>query len=347
MRGVAALAVLSAHSAMLFNHTLRQFYLAVDFFFVLSGFVLAYAYAARLQNGMPAGEFIYLRLVRVYPLYLVATLIGFTHAVMSPGTMEGGPMPALLGQLALALAFVPAPALAPGHWLFPLVDPAWSLYFELIGNVVFGLLWVRFYRSRPWLAALIAASAVTLLLAGLHYRTFDLGAVSEDAWAGIPRVLFSFFVGVCLYEVHRRHPAPVRLNAWVLLGALTAALGLHFPDATLDLLYQYAMIVAGFPLLVYLGAVSVPGPRSVGLFHLLGVTSYAVYVLHVPLFFCLRDVSRHYGWDLAAHAPWSGLAFTVALLALCVAIDRYYDVPVRRWLVQLRRTRRGVVRAVS
>ncbi|HVT36808.1 MAG TPA: acyltransferase, partial [Nevskiaceae bacterium] len=347
MRGVAALAVLTAHAAMLFQHTLRQFYLAVDFFFVLSGFVLAYAYSARLAAGMPAREFIIARLVRIYPLYLIATLIGLAHAALSPNSAEAAPLPVLLGQLALALFFVPAPALTPGHWLYPLVDPGWSLLFELLGNIVFGLLWLRLHRSRPGLALLIGCSAIALLYCGFSFGTFDLGATSGDAWAAVPRVLYSFFAGVCLYQWHRRHPAPLRIDSWLLLAALTVALALHFPSRTLDLAYQYAMIVLGFPLLVYLGASSTPSARAAPLFHLLGVTSYAVYVLHVPLFFCLRDSSAHFGWNLAAYAPWSGLAFIAALLAFCVAIDRWYDVPLRRWLNQLRRTRPLAVRAAS
>ena len=345
MRGVAALVVLSAHSSMLFTHTLRQFVLAVDFFFVLSGFVLAYAYSSRLLSGMPARDFIYARIVRIYPLYLVAILIGFAHAVMAPHSAEGGPLPALWGQLGLGLLLMPVSPLTAGHGLYPLDYPAWSLFFELLANVVFGLLWLRLYRSKPGLAALIAGSAMTLLGCGLVYDTFDLGAVSDHAWAGVPRVLFSFFLGVVLYELHRRRPATIQLNSWVLLAILPAAMALHFSNRTLDILYQYAMIVAGFPLLVYLGAASVPGARSARVFHLLGVTSYAVYVLHVPMFYALRDIGSYAGIDLAAYAPWTGALFAAGLIGLCVLIDRYYDVPVRRYFSRLGRTPAGPARA--
>jgi peptidoglycan/LPS O-acetylase OafA/YrhL len=76
LRGVAAIAVTSLHFRFeLGKFLLPHSYLAVDFFFVLSGFVLAYAYEDRLSEGMKPIQFLRLRVIRLYPLYLIGTLI--------------------------------------------------------------------------------------------------------------------------------------------------------------------------------------------------------------------------------------------------------------------------------
>jgi peptidoglycan/LPS O-acetylase OafA/YrhL len=332
MRGIAALAVLSAHAAMLFTHTPRHYYLAVDFFFLLSGFVLAHAYQARLDSGLSPAAFLRLRLARIYPLYALAMVLGFIHAVCARHGDEGAPLPAQLGRLGLGLLMLPAPGLSTVRWLFPLDIPAWSLLFELLANLLFALLHGPLRRS-PWLlAGVIAGSGAALLGCGLVYGHFDIGATSDDAVAGLPRVLFSFLLGVALYRIWRLYPLRRAVPWWPPLLLLAAALLLHLPNAKADLYLQFALIGGLFPLLVYCGAATRPGRVAARVFGWLGTASYGVYVLHEPLFFMLRDVGAYFGQPPSQWAPWSGVAYVAALIALCLLLDRTFDRPLRRRL---------------
>lgn len=336
LRGLAALAVLSAHTAMLFNHTPRHFFLAVDFFFLLSGFVLCHAYQARLEQGLSASGFLRLRLVRLYPLYALGTVIGFLHAACAPHSAEGAPLHTLLGRLLLGLVFVPASSISPERWLYPLDQPGWSLLFELFANALFGLLWLRLLRRPAALGALLGASALALLAAGFAFASFDLGWNSDNAAASVPRVLFSFFAGALLYRLSLRWRPWRGAIAWPFL-LLAAALALHLPDEHADLWFQAALIGLAFPLILWLGAGARPQGVAARLCGEIGRSSYAVYVLHVPLFFVLRDSAAHYGYDLSRTAPWGGLVYTAALVGLSLLLDRCYDEPLRRALGRLGR----------
>jgi peptidoglycan/LPS O-acetylase OafA/YrhL len=336
LRGLAALAVLSAHSAMLFSHTPRHFALAVDFFFLLSGFVLCHAYQARLQQGLSAAGFLRLRLIRLYPLYALGTVIGFVHAACAPHSAESTALPTLLGRLLLGLAFIPADSISPERWLYPLDQPGWSLLFELFANALFGLLWLRLLRRPAALGALLGASALLLLAAGLAFSGFDLGWSSDNAAASVPRVLFSFFLGALLYRCSLRWPPWRVASAWPFL-LLAAALALHLPWERADVWLQAGLIGLLSPLILWLGAGARPQGFAAWLCRETGRSSYAVYVLHVPLFFALRDSAAHFGYDLSRTAPWGGLAYTVALVGLCLLLDRCYDEPLRRMLARLGR----------
>lgn len=336
MRGIAAFAVLSAHSALLFTHTPRHYQLAVDFFFVLSGFVLTHAYEARLTAGMSTAGFLRLRLIRIYPLYVVASLLGFAHAAFASYSAEAAPLPNLIGRLGLALLLIPAPALSGEGWLYPLDAPAWSLLFELFANAVFAFFYQPLKRSPALMAAVMGASALALLGCGLFFGNFDLGWSSDNAIAGLPRVLFSFLAGVVLYRVWRRY-ASVRTGSWGPLLMLAAILTLHLSDPGAELCLQFLLIVFGFPVLVYWGAAVQSKPNAVRIFELLGLSSYAVYVLHLPIFFILRDVCAYFDINLEGTAPWGGIIFAAALFALCLLLDHVLDRPLRKVLQRLSR----------
>lgn len=334
MRGLAALVVLSSHSAMLFTHTPHHYQLAVDFFFALSGFVLTHAYEARLTSGMSAVVFLQLRLIRIYPLYVVASLLGFAHAVFAPHSAEAAALPNLVTRLALALFLIPAPTLGEERWLYPLDAPAWSLLFELIANAAFVRLYWPLKRNKVLMAAVIGTSIIALLCSGLAFGSFDLGWSSDNAIAGLPRVLFSFFTGVVLYRVWRRS-APRSTASWWPILLLIAMLTLHLADSRSDLLVQFGLIVIGFPLIIYYGAAARSHPSIDYMFRKLGLASYAVYILHVPIFFILRDGCAHFGIVLAQMAPWGGAAFAISLLALCLLLDHVVDRPLRTLLGRL------------
>ncbi len=153
LRGVAALVVICFHIGEDFatnnlTHYFSHGYLAVDFFFMLSGFVIGYAYDDR-RNSMSVGTFIKRRVIRLHPMVIVGALFG---AVMFYGqgseylNVKSVPLALLAFATLLNMLLVPAWSGVEVRGfgeIFPLNGPAWSLFFEYIAN----LLYVLFIRK--------------------------------------------------------------------------------------------------------------------------------------------------------------------------------------------------------
>jgi peptidoglycan/LPS O-acetylase OafA/YrhL len=215
LRGVAALAVLLLHGPWPagVQTPLPRGYLAVDLFFVLSGFVLADAYQHRLGTAAQFGQYCRARMIRLYPLYCAATLLSAVTilAAMTFGTSirPGAISGKLLESTATALLFLPTPtqwSVVPAVF-FPLVFVAWSLFWELLVNLLYGLVSVHL---RPKLFALLIGVGLAGVIVALHSygSAADLGVVWDGAWAGAARALFSFFTGVALFRVRQAYRAP-------------------------------------------------------------------------------------------------------------------------------------------
>src|SRR5665213_808430 len=176
LRGIAALAVVTRHAPAFFSFIsiyvlpldgskvpipvgpFRESYLAVDFFFALSGFVLAHAYGDRLRGGMSATRFMTIRLIRLYPLYFLALLISLPLFLW--GFARGGIAPTYpMSNWLFAVLFLPS--LASPNALFPLNYPAWSLFFELLANAAFGL--IGRHLENTLLLSIVMFSGLVLL----------------------------------------------------------------------------------------------------------------------------------------------------------------------------------------
>lgn len=326
LRGVAALALLQYHTqGYLFGPLLPGGYLAVDFFFVLSGWVLAHAYDRRLQSGMTGWQFMRIRLIRLYPVYLLAF-------VMTVGGWFVGGQLILPGPL-LGLLFLPDLLAVGAPWV---VGPFWSLSAELCANLPFG-----FLHSK--LTTPVLLSALLLALAGLTWWTFaggsltgntlDIGFSIATRWGMFPRVFFSFPLGMLLYRHRARLAAwAPRWATWPAVGLLMAALAV--PAAgPIGALSHLPVVIILLPLVVLLAANAAPGPRTARLAQVLGAISYPLYLIQIPII---------EGADVLAQAAHAGgiaslpmtitLPLVIAIIALAWAIDRYFDQPVRRWL---------------
>lgn len=321
IRGIAAFIVVTLHAPALFGE--RPFpraYLAVDLFFMLSGFVIADAYQARLESGMSWSSFMRARLTRLYPLYAAGLVLGIIAALF--GVQQPG-APAWTSET-LALAILPALLMLPsmvGAHMFPLNTPSWSLWYELMANAAYGVLHARLRGGL--LVALILLSGAGLALFGRHYGYLALGYNRESVVAGLCRVTYPFLVGVLIWRMRRtRRVAPaLALLAAILSGAVLA---MPLPADPFDMIAALAL----FPLLVWFAAHVEPDARIAPLFAWGGAISYGVYTLHEPL---AALVSLVIG---AAAAPWSGIVFLAALAMLVTLIDRAYDQPVRRAISQ-------------
>jgi peptidoglycan/LPS O-acetylase OafA/YrhL len=330
MRGIAALAVVSLHWQAISAPWLYAANggLAVDLFFLLSGIVIAHAYDDRIANGeLNASRFMLIRIIRFWPLYALGTLMGAAAVYVAMATGRDshynsyGDLAAAAG---LTLLFVPQ------HWggsLYQLNTPFWSLLWELVANLAFVLFWRRL--SVKVLVAVVAMGALGLITTGMIYGHLPAGSLWVTAATGPIRVMFSFFMGVLIYRTVPR--GPVR-STWA--GAICAAMLIALFAIRADAwqpFYDLACVLLVFPAAGWLVMrVDVRGATS-RLFKALGDASYGVYVLHLPTLIVVSWVASHTGLG----GPPLFLACFIALVGGVLALDRWYDRPVRKWMTAL------------
>lgn len=337
IRGIAALFVAVRHTKPFFGSwDFHESYLAVDIFFVLSGVVIANAYQGRLLGGQCTfRQFVWLRLVRLYPLYLLGALLGIAAFCTGYGIKDGiSNIP-----LTVLLALVMLPSIdRSAPYLYPFNLPSWSLFFELVANVAYAL-FVRFLTPRRLLALVLASAvglAVCLYLRGDH--RLDFGYNQKSAAGGLFRVGYSFFGGILLCHIFSSKPRALLGDRWVplalfgILGAVVAILTAA-PSAAWQPWFDFLTVIVLFPLIVCLAMRIEPRGWLDKICRFLGLTSYAFYVLHMPLGGLTQAAwLKVFGTPVSNHAPWIGLVFLGLLLALCGLVDRFYDSPFRRLL---------------
>ena len=334
IRGLAAVVVAERHLSRFFGDViLPGGYFAVDIFFVLSGFVLAHAYEQRLRSGLGVGRFFCIRLIRLYPLYLVAWLVGVIAVYLKADPMQHVPADGHVWLTALcALFFVPMLAAfnpyAHGN-VMPLNYPAWTLPLELLANIGHALLAPRL--SNRLLAAVLGVAAIALLATGDHYGTLDVGFSTGNFWGGFARVGFSYFAGVALYRVWQWRPHPDVSLLFVL--TMLATLFVVPVAPSWRLYYDVGMTVLFIPYLIYAAASVRLGALSARILLPLGAASYAYYVLHVPFAEFCEGMARHVGIGLLDYTPWSGIMLFAALLGITLMLDARYDRPLRKALI--------------
>lgn len=328
MRGVAALAVVVMHAHLLIGaNVLVRGYLAVDLFFALSGLVLAHAYGARFDAGLGAGRFMVQRTVRLYPLYLLGTAVGSaTYLVLTRlGTHAGVAPGPLAGAITASLLMLPVPwTVEPRGWLSPFNIAGWSLLFELGANLLLVLLWRRL--TIAFLATILLVSGVAFAAAAVPLGHADLGSNWATVLPGIPRALFSFFVGVALHRLPLPAPRHSRW-AWALPLALVP---LFLPWTGAGAWWDLACILIVFPTLIWAGAAIEPVAGREGIFEWLGLISFALYALHGPLLVIAIFALAQLHVPAENIAPCGALVVIPSLTLLAWIADRHYDGPLRR-----------------
>lgn len=331
IRGIAALVVVARHWSMLFGTTLHYSYLAVDLFFMMSGFVIAHAYDGKLGSGaMSAREFVLIRISRLYPFYLLAVLFCalFGFAKLAAGGAPNSDYLNWMASALLAAAYIPY-AIPGSIALFPVNGVFWSLFMELLVNIAYA--WVRPLLNSRVVALVVAVSAGIMVLIGWQTHTLDHGYLRTvtSLVCGAARATFGMGVGLLLYRYRTRlQPLAAMVGpsgAIVLLVLVLTAPPLLRYGAVLDLLAIFVLL----PIVVAAAASSEPRPGwQARTMHALGVASYPLYLLHMPFVAVpsvLNKLVPGFGPLIAAGA--------VALLCwISILLDKYYDLPLRQWL---------------
>jgi peptidoglycan/LPS O-acetylase OafA/YrhL len=332
MRAVGAFLVVTRHVPDFFGpFKAPESFLAVDLFYLVSGFVVAHAYGARMRQGGFLWPFFKTRLIRLYPLYLVGLMLGVVSALYSVITDPAGwwTWPKLIEAVATGLFMIPMfPGLkASGS---ALDGPIWTLLPELIANMAYAAA-IRFLTTGV-LIATMAACAAGVTFAEFHYGTLDVGYNATDQWAALARVGFSFFAGVLVFRLAGSREVKSGWASWGCLAVLAVMLG-YTPSNTLGPWYELAVVIVGFPLLVALASWVEPGWLTGRVFAYLGLVSYGVYIIHQPIGHLARVSFERWahmphGWRIAPY----GVGFLAFLVAVSGALDVWYDAPVRKWL---------------
>lgn len=359
LRGVAALLVVWYHIFEGFQFAgnkpvidfINHGYLAVDFFFILSGFVVGYAYDNRWGKTLTLGGFFRRRLIRLQPMVCMGAVIGAASFLLSG--MEGwdGTHATLwLTFLAFVCGCLMLPAL-PGMprevrgngEMFPLNGPCWSLFFEYVGNIVYAL-FIRHLSTRLLALlsfALCCALAWFAVTDQSGYGSIGVGWTVDrtNILGGSLRMLCPFTMGLLLSRIFK--PIHYARGAFWTSAALLLII-FHVPyihsDGALSLngIFEAACIIAVFPLVVwYAASGKTTDIASTRICRFLGDISYPLYIVHYPLMyaFYMWLIKTH---QYTLHETWpAALAAVSASIILAWLCLKLYDMPIRKWLRNL------------
>ncbi len=339
LRGVAAVCVVIFHfmEMAIFDYSknfIGHGFLAVDFFFCLSGFVIAYAYDDRLQR-MGLRQFFLARLIRLHPLVISGSVFGLLAFLFDPFAPH---LPALYGPGRIILIFlssiflIPYPAMTERTFnLFSFNAPAWSLFWEYIANLAYALVLIRLPRRA--LGGVAVLGAVWLGFIAHRANTLSGGWGGSTFWDGPARVTFSFTAGMLVYRCGWIIRSRFGFTALSIL--LIAAF--CFPYPSWNGLAEWLVVVFFFPLLVALGAGATLSPASIRLSIFSGNISYPLYMTH---YLAIWAFMNYYA---AFHPDNRHLALIVTtgvllLFGFSWLVMVVYDIPVRtRLTAALRR----------
>ncbi|WP_322032731.1 acyltransferase [Paraburkholderia sp. J76] len=342
LRGLGALFVLVQHFPSMYHVSLlNRAYLAVDLFFAMSGFVIGSAYDRKIASGsLKIHQYILQRLVRLYPLYLAGLALGVVALMVRLPTYYWAEMASALPASVLMLPSRVAlpifyPALTTYDLSYPLDFPAWSLFFELVASLGYGLLF-RFLNTRT-LLLIMGASGVALGIAS-YTSTLNSGVLWSSFYQGFARVGYAFAAGLLLYR--HRGPGQSRnhLATVGVLVAVVALLAFSWPVAHRHASDLFLALVVP-PALVWVITRVEPPRRFLGLCAFSGMVSYGIYAMHVPLEILLQEtLYRIHG--LPHPGGITALLLIPGAVLLAWATNRYYDTPVRRAVLARARGRR-------
>lgn len=347
LRGIAALSVLCYHLfegiAFASGNSTQEMYhgfLAVDFFFILSGFVMGHAYDRRWKE-MSAKEFVLQRIIRLHPMVVMGVLFGIVAFLAQGCTRWDGTemtLSSICWASILALLLIPSPActdLRGNTEMFPLNGPHWSLFFEYIGSFCYAFLLRRLSDRKLtlWVLASALALAFNGFWQGEGMIAYGWSVEPANALGGALRLSFGYPAGLLMARFFRKHqPQTLQIPVFTLCSiALLILLCVPYLGKA-GLFYQLCCIFVAFPLLIWWGARGKKqgfGQKSA---RFLGRLSYPLYAIHYPLIYLyihwINTDSSPFG-----KMPWcTPVALFVIAVTIAIVFMLFYDEPLRKTL---------------
>lgn len=334
LRGIAAIAVVIFHcyeilTPEISNNPIAHGFLAVDFFFCLSGFVIAYAYDNRIKS-IGTKRFFVNRLIRLQPFVVLGTALGLAGLFIDPFVSTGAVQEFGWGKILLAtlcsLLLLPAPILGRYGNVFPLNAPAWSLSMEYFINIIYVLVLVRL--SKKVVLFLLALSLAALIYIA-YTRKIILGGWGwgmGNYWDGYIRVLFSFIAGLTMYRFRLALQNKVPFIIYALL--LTCMfLVPYFEKAWL---LELIIVVIAFPSIIAAGAGTQVSGITKKVCEFLGEISYPLYMVHYWMIWILGNYAATNPGQQKLYL-FSGMIVISSIVLAWVTL-KWFDKPLRKWL---------------
>jgi len=342
MRGIAAISVMFFHYLIGTSyHVFERAFYAVDLFFVLSAFVLMHSYGAKIGRSLNFTQYIRLRLIRLYPLYLIGTVLGMCIIPMyiaSRMANNFGIRDYILSSVC-AFLFLPYPnagALPLSAWgamvgpIFPFDIPAWSLFFELLASI--GLFFV--VKNKIKIIHILWMSFIVLTLSTFHYHTLNVGFAASNVFGGFARTTFTFSLGILFYNLFDSTKND-NISVSPLIFLFITAICLASPESVFGWQVKgYAIWLVLIANLACCALTADTAEEDKPIYNWLGRISYGVYAIHLPIYLIVIFVLRRTPWASGVdHAP---LTFACLLAILVIAsshlLTSIIDEPLRQRL---------------
>jgi peptidoglycan/LPS O-acetylase OafA/YrhL len=325
LRGVAAIAVVFHHIGRFSAHG----YLAVDFFFCLSGYVLALAYEKRFAAGLRPLAYIRLRIERLWPMIILGAILGLSVWRLNPNLITinaerpGSFWPGFVAQVFLIPLVVP-----PAMFVFN--GPQWSLFFEFVVNALHAV----FFRwlTLPVLVVVAAISILTLGVSSLHRTHLSVGFNEDTFQLGVARAVYGFTLGIIFFRLRNkwfpRLPAlPFGVVALVLLLLLILPVKLIpiRPMALIDL----AFIAVILPVVLMFG---VKCHSHQWIATQLGRMSYPLYAVHYPFVVAISTTAATFEGSMNSTLLEAlRIAACMPIFAIALALGNWVEPPLINW----------------
>lgn len=337
LRGVAALAVVIFHfMEWVYSDYSKNFighgFLAVDFFFCLSGFVIGYAYDDRISK-IGVMEFFKARLIRLHPLVVLGSILGLLALFFDPFSIQS-PIYST-GRIILlflcSIFLIPFPVMEDrSNNLFGLNAPSWSLFWEYVANIFYAFILCKI--SRRFLLLLIIPAAAALCLVGYRAGNLMGGWGGPNFWDGGARIAYSFLAGLLIYRFNW-----IIKNRLGFIGlAVLLSLAFVMPHFKWNWLAEVIVVLFYFPLLVSLGAGATLSPRLKNICVFSGQISYPLYMTHYAVIWMFAN---YYTNTKPGTTELSFIIITgvILLVGFAYLVMVLYDIPVRRYLNKKRK----------
>jgi peptidoglycan/LPS O-acetylase OafA/YrhL len=332
MRGIAAIVVVIFHfMEVVYTDFSTNFtghgFLAVDFFFCLSGFVIAYAYDTRIEK-MGLAAFFKSRMIRLHPLVILGSVLGLLGFLFDPFTAvpAGYGVGKIVLILLTSMLMIPFPVMVErGFNQFGFNAPAWSLFWEYVANIAYGTILWRLNKRILLIMAVLAAGWLGYIAYGAGNL---MGGWSKDNWwHGCARICFSFLAGMVVY----RYNLIIKNKLGFAGLSILLLLALLMPVFKQNWLVELALVTVYFPFLIALGAGAQPGKAIRGICNFSGKISYPLYMTHYVFIWSFAAYYSQYKPGTLQLA-WIIGGGVVALTGFAYLAMVLYDVPVRKYL---------------